>query len=73
MNKAMRSRKLWIFIIVSITGSAVWFLSDKSIFNDWVDFIKWMVGLYFMSNVGAGVAKAMKGKNGQKTQTEATA
>ncbi len=73
MNKAMRSRKLWIFIIVSITGSAVWFLSDKSIFNDWVDFIKWMVGLYFGGNVGARAAKALNGKNGKETQTEATA
>lgn len=59
----LSSKKLLVFLFVSIAGTVVWYCSDESVFNDWKDFMVWTTGIYTMGNVGEHGAKAISKNN----------
>lgn len=64
MNDKWLSRKLWIYIVLTVAGTVIWYLSETSVFLDWVTFVKWSFGIYAAGNGIEHGAKAMKKING---------
>jgi len=50
MKAKINSRKLWIFIILFLVGTTIWYLSADSVFNDWVSYVAWIFGIYAGGN-----------------------
>lgn len=66
LKSNMKSRKLWIFIFLFFFGTSVWYWSEASMFPEWVDFIKWIFGIYIIGNGIEHGANAYKNENGKK-------
>ncbi len=56
----MKSRKLKVLIVTMIVGTFIWYMANESIFTDWLDMARWLVGIYVVGNVGEHGAKAIK-------------
>jgi hypothetical protein len=47
----LKSRKLMVAIVCYLTAT-IFVITGSSTFIEWADFIKWVIGLYFIGNVG---------------------
>jgi len=65
LNSHWKSRKLWMYIIVMLSGTLIWLLGEGRIFTDWVEMTKWLTGIYMGGNGIEHVGKAMNGQTNE--------
>ena len=55
------SRKLFFAILLTVIMT-VFVMIDKAIVQNWIDFEKWVFGLYAAGNIGEHMSNKMKSK-----------
>lgn len=60
MKGDYKSRKFWLMMLLFVTATLMFYLYRLES-GEWVEFVKWIFGIYAVGNVGEHVSKNIKG------------